>query len=108
LIVKKIEQKRAKIGAFLFHSFSLFQSNISQNISDALNPVLPTHTSGSANEIDDGPATHHAGKVKRVPIGEADAPVRFSLADFFRGCRNSAPRECRRAHSVTEMPPKPF
>src|SRR6266568_8515865 len=38
----------------------------------------------SANEIDDGPAVHHACKVKRVPIGEADATVRFSLADFFR------------------------
>lgn len=37
----------------------------------------------SANEIDDGPAVHHACKVKRVPIGEADATVRFSLADFF-------------------------
>jgi hypothetical protein len=37
-----------------------------------------------ANEIDDSPALHHAGKVKRVPIGETDATMRFSLADFFR------------------------
>ena len=38
----------------------------------------------SSHEIDDRPAMNHGGKVERVPIGEADAAVRFGLADFFR------------------------
>src|SRR5262249_8465406 len=76
-------------------SFSLFQSNcvrrikkfhiarLLSNENDARRTLFARQRS-LANEIDHGPAMHHAGQIERVPIGKSNAAMRFGLADLLR------------------------